>query len=301
MSDDEPNAPTDFEEDSGSGAPVEEGAPMWMATFGDMMSLLLVFFILMFSMSELKMDRFMLAAQSMNTAMGSTSPKPVEKPMGLMEDPDDPDLNLENPGMNEGATKSPVESDGTEEDWLERISEAYLEMIAKRLEQFVQDEGLEADVRVERSETGVYLRMQTTALFPSGEAGPRVEGIQLLTDLAAVTSSLDVPVIVSGHADNTPIATASFPSNWELSAARAAGVARLLVSAGQDPTSTRVESWGEFRPVADNATAEGRAQNRRVELFYSLQSIREAALTWAQAGAPPTAVPSTAVPPVGLP
>jgi flagellar motor protein MotB len=88
-----------FEDDDATGGlPVEEGAPLWMATFGDMMSLLLCFFILMFSMSELKMERFQLAAQSMNQAMGSTSPEPVESPMGLMIEEADPDLQLENPG-----------------------------------------------------------------------------------------------------------------------------------------------------------------------------------------------------------
>ncbi len=270
------------DDEEGGGPPVEEGAPLWMATFGDMMSLLLCFFVLMFSMSEIKMERFLLAAQSVNMAMGSTSPDPVENPMGLMKDPPDPDLMLENPGMNEGATMSPIEADGQDETWDDKMSKAYLEMIAKRLEEFVEAQGLESDVEVERTATGVYLRMKATALFPSGEAGPRIEGIEILTQLAEVTGSLDVPVIISGHADDRPISTPAFASNWELSAARAAGVARILIEAGQPPLLTRVESYGEFKPVADNETADGRARNRRVELYYSLQAIREAVLRWSE-------------------
>lgn len=275
-----------FEDDAAGGLPVEEGAPLWMATFGDMMSLLLCFFILMFSMSELKMERFQLAAQSMNQAMGSTSPEPVESPMGLMIEEADPDLQLENPGLSPGATKSPVAADGQDETMIDRISKAYLEMIAERLRQFVAEEGLDRDVEVERNEDGVYLRMRAAALFPPGQATARGEGVGIIERLAGVTRSLNVPVIISGHADNQPIATASFPSNWELSAARAAGVARIMIDEGQSPLLARVESYGEFDPVADNTTAEGRARNRRVELYYSLEGIRDAMDAWAEGGEP---------------
>jgi len=91
-------------------------------------------------------------------------------------------------------------------------------------------------------------------------------------------------VNISGHADDQPISTPAFPSNWELSAARAAGVARVMIGAGQPPVLTKVESFGEFDPIADNATAEGRAQNRRVELYYSLEAIRASMDRWAESG-----------------
>jgi chemotaxis protein MotB len=286
VSEDEEVVAFDAAEEGGGGLPVEEGAPLWMATFGDMMSLLLCFFILMFSMSELKMDRFLLAAQSINQAIGSTSPEPVEKPMGLMTSEADPDLQLENPGLSPGATKSPVAAEGQDETMIERVSKAYLEMIAERLRAFVEEEGLQREIEVERNEDGVYLRMRAAALFPPGEAAARGEGVGIIERLAGVTKSLNVPVIISGHADDQPISTPSFPSNWELSAARAAGVARIMIGRGQPPLLTRVESYGEFAPVADNATPEGRAQNRRVELYYSLEGIRAAMDAWAEGGDP---------------
>lgn len=282
MSEDTARPVDDGDEDAGM--PVEEGAPLWMATFGDMMSLLLCFFILMFSMSELKMERFALAAQSMNQAMGSTSKDPVETPMGLMVDPADPDLALENAGMNDGVTESIVEADGQDEALIDRVSKAYLEMIAKRLQEFVDAEGLSGAIDVEQTESGVYLRMRATAVFPAGQAAPRVEGTEIVQRLAGVTASLNVPVNISGHADDQPISTPAFPSNWELSAARAAGVARVMIGAGQPPVLTKVESFGEFDPIADNATAEGRAQNRRVELYYSLEAIRASMDRWAESG-----------------
>ena len=114
-----------------SGAPVEEGAPTWVVTFGDMMSLLLTFFILMFSMSEVKQDRFLLAAQSLREAMGSTAEVPTDTPLGLMPDEVDPELDLSNPGLNNGATTSLVDGEGGE-DVIDVFAEAYMKMIEER-------------------------------------------------------------------------------------------------------------------------------------------------------------------------
>lgn len=262
----------------GSGAPVEEGAPTWVVTFGDMMSLLLTFFILMFSMSEMKQDRFLLAAQSLREAMGSTAEVPTETPLGLMPEEVDPELELSNPGLNEGATEILVDGEGGE-DYIDVFAEAYMDMIVDKLEQLVLDSGLDSGaIEIVTREEGVYLRIRDAALFPSGRAVMLQSGTELIAQLAEITTGLAVPTIVSGHADSIPIRTAAFASNWELSAARAAGVARQLVTHGQDPTDLEVHSFGEFQPVADNSTEEGRAQNRRVELFFSRDAIRDMAL-----------------------
>lgn len=264
--------------------PPEEGAPLWTVTFGDMMSLLLTFFILLFSMSELKMDRFLLASQSMREAMGGTQVDPNDDPMGLMPDPVDPDLEMQNPGLSEGSLQvegkgeGPTDqsSDGTP-DWAERLAEAYMEMIARRLEEFVEEHGLQETITVDREPEGVYLRIQSVVLFESGSGSVQPAGRTILETLSQITREIDVRVIISGHADDRPIRTPQFASNWELSAARAAGVARSLVGHGHAPTMLRVESWGEYQPIADNDSAEGRARNRRVELLYSKKDILEQA------------------------
>jgi chemotaxis protein MotB len=273
----------DCPEESG-GPPVEEGAPSWTVTFGDMMSLLLTFFILLFSMSELKMEKFLLASQSMREAMGGTAVEDPPDPMGLMPDDVDPELNMQNPGQTEGAqtdsTSTIASSEGA--PWIEVFTDAYLERIRERLQAFVDENDLEGTVRVVMESDGVYLRIETVVLFGSGEAAIRSQGQQVINALSRVTRELKVPVVVSGHADNRPINTSYFASNWELSAARAAGVARALVEDGHPPTLVKVESYGEFKPVADNDTPEGRAQNRRVELFYAREEVRIAAMGWAE-------------------
>lgn len=256
---------------------VEEGAPSWTVTFGDMMSLLLTFFILLFSMSELKVEKFLLASQGLREALGGTAEEVIDDPMGLMPDPVDPDLNMQNPGPGQAATGSG--GDGAGNGWLDGFTDAYLDVVEERFQEFIEKNDLTSTVKVERDRDGVRLRMETVTLFGSGDATVSPDGADVLGELSEITTGLDIGVVVSGHADNRPIRNSVFASNWELSAARAAGVARALVAKGHSPTKVRVESFGEFRPIASNDTPEGRSKNRRVELFYARADVTAAALT----------------------
>lgn len=268
--------------------PAEEGAPLWMATFGDMMSLLLVFFILLFSMSELKVDKFLIASQSLREAVGGTERDPIENPMGLMPDPVDPDLELANPGLTEGATAADGVGDG-EMDGLggalgfavsETLAEEQIDDMVEQIMTFIEQYELEETLIVTRDLSGLRLQVQAGALFRPG-IGTIEPGTEWIIEfIADLTNDIGIPVIVSGHADNRPISTPQFASNWELSAARAAGVARQLAVSGHDATRIVVESYGENKPVADNSTDEGRAQNRRVEFFYSRKAIADAIHEW---------------------
>ncbi len=275
MSDDvEPLLPPEPEDDDdgSSGGLVEEGAPLWMTTFGDLMSLLLTFFVLLYSMSELKQEKFLQASQSLREAIGGTSAEIPDDPMALVDEELDPEMFLENAEASPGDVM------------LEAVADAYMEVIARRLEKFIQENDLNHQFSVEREQDGVYLRMQSSALFASGSGTLEERAVPMLGYLGEITRSIDVKSVVSGHADNQPIATAQFASNWELSAARAAGVARHLVEFGQDPEMIRVESFGEFKPVESNDTPEGRARNRRVDVFFSRIDILDAVKRWAAAG-----------------
>jgi chemotaxis protein MotB len=285
--------------------PVEEGAPLWMATFGDMMSLLLVFFILLFSMSELKIDRFLLASQSLRQAVGGTATDTIIDPMGLMPDPVDPDLQMENPGMTEGAVDADAVGEGETSTLggalglpvVDILTDEYLDAMVEKIRAFIAEHDLEETLLVIRDVAGVRIRVQAAALFRPG-VGVIEPGTEWIVDfIAQLTGDLDIPIIVGGHADNQPISTTMFASNWELSAVRAAGIARRLVLAGHDPTRIQVESFGEFRPIAGNDTQEGRSQNRRVEFFYERSEIMQAISEWREAleatePAPPNAPPT---------
>ncbi len=234
--------------------PEEEGLPPWVMTFGDMMSLLLTFFILLFSMSELEVEKFRLAAESIRSGFGATASdfQPTDSMPGST--PIDTTVVISPP-------------DATDQE---------LDRITKELEQFVQENDLEQKVVVERENHGVFLRIQDVALFPPGAARIEQSSAWIVDQLGELTKTIEAPVIVSGHTDSMPIGGGLFESNWELSAARASGVARALVKMGQDPYRVRVEAFGEYQPVTSNDTPEGRALNRRVELFYSRQNVEEA-------------------------
>ncbi len=232
---------------------VEEGAPAWVMTFGDLMSLLLTFFILLFSMSSVESEKFRAAAQSLQEAFGAAD------------------------GVGADDAPTPLMSDtvpiaGPPGDM---IVDDVLEEIRRELQQFVTDNQLEDKVLVAMEFEGVFLRMQGQALFGSGSAGVEADGAAILERLGDITRLIEVPVAVAGHTDDTPMTAGAggFQSNWELSAARAAGVARALVDRGQDASLVTVESYGGNRPLASNDTPAGRAQNRRVELYYSRQGV----------------------------
>ncbi|MEZ4288130.1 MAG: OmpA family protein [Polyangiales bacterium] len=120
-------------------------------------------------------------------------------------------------------------------------------------------------VRIVRNRMVVELR--EAVLFPSGKAELSKEGAAVIAELGPVLSSIDKREFqVGGHTDNVPIQTAQFPSNWELSSARAIVVLKLLIESGMAPTRLSGAAYADTQPVATNDTAEGRAQNRRIEI-----------------------------------
>lgn len=235
--------------------PPEEGAPTWMVTFGDMMALLLCFFILLFSMSEIEVDKFREAAKSLHEGFGSSTVDLAENEPISVAQPSDSIV--------------PATADMVTDQ---------LDEIAAALSAFAKENGLENSLLVDRADEGVYLRMNDAALFKPGLAEVEADRLWVIEQLSLITTAIDVPVTVAGHSDNIPISSARYRSNWELSAARAAGVARALVDLGHNAAEVQVTAFGEYRPIESNDTPEGRSRNRRVELFYSRQSVTEAQL-----------------------
>lgn len=232
--------------------PGEAGAPAWMMTFGDMMSLLLTFFILMYSMSSMEAEKFKVTAASIREAFGNSEGQSL---------PDDAA-----PAMSD--TIPIYQSLGDE------MSDAALDIIESQLQDFVKENELEEQVEVEKDNSGVHLRIKDAALFGPGSANIEQESVAIVDKLGDMLRSIDVPIVVAGHTDNVPIRSPVFRSNWELSAARAAGVARIFVSRGHLPETLTVEAYGEYRPLAENDTPEGRSENRRVEIYYAKEAVK---------------------------
>ncbi len=216
------------------------GAPMWMATFGDMMSLLLTFFILLVSFSSIQETKFNEAVGSLQGALGVLSQLP-KVPVKMDID-------------------KPSRRGKTDNDELRTQIEKLKESIAA-----LQERG-EA-VSVSRSENGLAIRLDDQTLFDPGKADLRSSAGEILILVGATLGEFPNPVRIEGHTDNLPIRTEQFPSNWELSAARAAAVLRFFQEQGLDPRRMSAVGMGEWRPVAKNDSASNRQRNRRVEIF----------------------------------
>jgi chemotaxis protein MotB len=132
-------------------------------------------------------------------------------------------------------------------------------------------------VSLETNEHWLELNLPNSMLFSSGDAEPHYDAFQVIEKIATVLRNRDNAVKVEGFTDNQPIRTSRFPSNWELSSARASAVARMLMMEGVEPERLAAVGYGQYQPVARNDTEEGRRRNRRVVLLISRDaSIRGA-------------------------
>jgi len=214
----------------------------WVMTYADMMSLLLTFFILIVSFSSLQQSKFKQAAQSLQEAFGI-----LEHPESMIE------------------FRNPVYPDIPDDP---AQAEIYYEMMD--IEQVIREKGLDQEVQVELQENGVMFRIQAPFLFGSGQADLRNEPRQILDQLSVLFRKFPYLIRIEGHTDSMPINSARYPSNWELSAARAVTVARYFQGLGLPPERIAATGYGEYHPIDDNGTAKGRGKNRRVEIFLQL-------------------------------
>jgi chemotaxis protein MotB len=236
------------------------GAPAWQTTFSDLMSLLLTFFILLFSMSTVSEERFRQAAQSLQAALiGSSADGMLDHTGQSLED-----LSLEELESFEDAEEFEVEEETVEGAVIpEEVHELYQTVMG-----YMETEGIESQVTITRDEEGVYIDIQEAVLFASGSADITSSGQETLGTLAGLFHLFDNEIIIEGHTDDVPIHSAQFPSNWELSTGRAVSVLRYLSESHQlDPTRFSATGYGEFQPVVPNDSDENRALNRRVHMI----------------------------------
>ncbi|MEZ4388753.1 MAG: OmpA family protein [Candidatus Krumholzibacteriia bacterium] len=221
---------------------IKQGLDGWVMTYGDMMSLLLTFFVLIVSFSSMQEAKFKDAAESLRRAFGV-----MNNPQSVIEfnDPLVPKYETEE-------SKNLL-------DELKAVEMALLEANAGK------------SVELQYTSDGVRFRIDAPVLFAAGATDINPGSHRILDILAGFLGRIPGDIRVEGHSDATPISTARFPSNWELSAARAGAVARYFQGKGLPPERIAATGYGEFHPLADNATAEGRAKNRRVEIFLRVQ------------------------------
>jgi chemotaxis protein MotB len=238
----------------------------WAIPYGDLITLLLAFFVVMYAMSSVNEGKYRVLSDSLVAAFQG-APKTLE-PIQVGE-------KQLGPGADLAITlaRQPM-IDGQPQRAIQPIAMAQLPRqpfddlagVADEVEQAMSDLIDRELVTVRRHGKWVEVEIRTDILFPSGVATLSQPAEQVLQQLADTLKPFPNAIRVEGHTDNRPINTPAFPSNWELSAARAASVVHLFTRAGMDPARLAVIGLGENRPAQSNATAEGRNANRRVLL-----------------------------------
>ena len=210
----------------------------WLVTFNDMITLLMVFFVLLFSMGSMDVKRFKHFQNALQSTMGVLH-EGHHAPVGIIVDE----------RLNETPGAKPISQPPTNTDGNNRLEDA---------------EGLEA----EYTSKGIHLTLDDRLLFPSGSAQLTADGEQLIKKVARVIKPLKRTIRVEGHTDNNPIATTIFPSNWELSTARAVSVVKFLIDEGGiAPEYLSAAGYGDSRPRVPNESEFNRSKNRRVEII----------------------------------
>ena len=217
-----------------------QGLPAWLATFGDLMSLLLTFFVLLLSFSSMEEVKFMNAMGSLQGALGVFKTDPE------MSQP----IRITMPFVRGSVRQA------------QNIRKA-----AEGLEKTLSEEGREGDVTLEGTAIGLVIRIRAPILYDLGHADILEPIKPILLQIGEVLRFLPNDIVVQGHTDNLPIRSGAYPSNWELSYQRAVNVVRFLIAECRVfPDRLAAEGYGEYRPLAPNTTEADRRKNRRVEI-----------------------------------
>ncbi|MBD7935514.1 MULTISPECIES: flagellar motor protein MotS [Cytobacillus] len=218
----------------------KKGAPLWMVTYSDLVTLVLVFFILLFSMSQVDMTKFKAVSDSFNK-------------VGIFQ-----------------SSSSILPEDGRESvsDETETGTPHSLDSLVQEVESYLKSNGMENVITANRNERGVVLVLQEQVLFETGQADLIEDSFGFLEKLGIMLKEMPNLIRVEGHTDNRPIETYRYPSNWELSSARASSVIRYLVENNEiEPSRFTAVGYGETRPIVANNSSENWEKNRRVEVI----------------------------------
>lgn len=299
-------------------AEAHENHERWMVSYADFITLLFAFFVVMYAVSSVNEGKFRVLSDSMILAFRSVNPnsmKPIQLG-GMVGAPasqavGQPNLN---PGVapdlrplptaifqrtpraflklakNDGPPSKPTAPALTaDRDGSQVQTDPNLTRVMEKLQAHLSDL-IRADmVNLRRNAFWVEVEIRNSILFASGSALVNADALEPLAQIAAILREVPNRIQVEGFTDNRPINTPVYPSNWELSAARAANVVHVLMNQGVRPERMSAIGYGEHQPVADNRTEQGRIQNRRVVLVIMGNTDARYPVNFNQAdAAPPT-------------
>jgi chemotaxis protein MotB len=229
------------------------GTPAYMLTWGDMCTLLLCFFVLLVAMSSTDAGKFNIAASSLHNALSGV----LESFPSIMISQEVLQPRL---GGDEQNKRLAVDA-------------------SQRIRKAVKRENLEDAIKVKVTESGIAIELADPIGFDIGEAEIKPELVGALRRIAEIIGRVPgTQIRVEGHTDDLPIHTRSFPSNWDLSAARALNIVKFLAAQGNiDPARLSAIGYGEYRPLVPNTSETNRMRNRRIEIYVDYLEKKNAA------------------------
>ncbi|AZK45948.1 flagellar motor protein MotB [Paenibacillus lentus] len=261
----------------------------WLITYADLITLLLIFFVIMYAMSRLDIEKYEVVTESLQQTFKSGD-SILENGSGVLGSADrythrNPPSSGEQGTHQEGShgkeAQGPNQNQGsdpelgtssqgplTERELAFRKQEEELINLMKVIEAYIKDNELEDQITVADLPKGISITLSDRFLFDVGKAELKEGSAKTLSKLASLFSNLDTIISIEGHTDNLPIVHASrYKDNWELSGARALSVLRYFVDTEKlDPKGFQYAGYADTRPDGDNSTEAGRQKNRRVEI-----------------------------------
>jgi chemotaxis protein MotB len=272
----------------GAGGEHEAGGERWLLTYADMITLLMALFMVLFSISSVNISKYQTLQESLRAAFsgnilpGGRAIAKAGASSSSARAPSSLDLQalvpitaqtastLQNSSTHGAASAASAAgtSAAAVAQQAAQNEAAVFAHIKQLLDAYAASHGFSKDVQTIVEPRGLVIRVTTDdLLFPSGRADLEARSHGLLSEIASLLNVDEVhPIAVQGYTDNVPIHTSQFPSNWELSTARSSTVVRFLIEHGIAAGRLTASGYAEQRPLASNATAAGRARNRRVEI-----------------------------------
>ncbi|MCF8018474.1 Chemotaxis protein [Petrocella atlantisensis] len=257
----------------------KKGAPAWMATYGDMVTLLLCFFVLLFSMSSVDIRKFKEAIASFNDQIdimpGGEALVDADLITNGVNQLSDIQIIVEN-SLSQGSEGTTESDEELSDEQKKAVALDEAREVYERVNAYLTDQGIREEVDVSYALNFVKITIPGEALFDSGQAIIKPEALSVISILGEMIKGQSYEaynIQIEGHTDNVPIRTAFFPSNWELSASRAIAVGKYLIdNMGFSEEKIACTGYGEYRPIVSNDSNANRAKNRRVEMKIVLQS-----------------------------
>jgi chemotaxis protein MotB len=247
-----------------------ENHDRWLVSYADFITLLFAFFVVMYAISSVNENKYRVLSGSLVNAF-QRNVSEVKQPAATIPSPVETDLELD-PEPEEATDPARERADETpdldeQEEKEKFIRQKKMRVMANDIMHVLAPLVQDGRVSVTQSVQGIAIEINASVLFSPGHAQLAENSIQTLRAVAAVVQGHEHEIQVEGHTDNIPIHTLHFPSNWELSTARASSVVRLFIGNGVNPQRLTAMGYGENRQVASNETPEGRARNRRVTIM----------------------------------